>query len=556
MTFEPDTDRAADLVLVGGRVFTADAARSWAGAFAVRDGRIVAVGGDREVRRLVGPRTRVIELRGRTVTPGFVDAHTHPVSGGVEQLRIDLTGLRGLDAYHGRIRAWADANPDAPWLHGGGWSLPDFVSGIPTAAALDAMTGDRPAFLTNRDGHDAWVNTAALAAAGIDATTPDPPGGRISRDADGVPVGALHESAMDLVARLLPPDRPDELELGLRNAQRYFHSLGVTGWQDASVGPEMQAAYEAVAGRGELTARVVAAMTWDPARPEAELAAQVEELVARRARTPVGRFAATSVKIFADGIIETFTAAMLDPYLDRDGRATGDRGITYLAPARFADVASALDAQGFQVHVHAIGDRAVRDALDAFSAMRARNGWSDARPHIAHLQVVHPDDLPRFRSLGVTANAQAYWAVHEAQMDELTIPFLGPERAGWQYPWRSLLRHGATLAMGSDWSVSTPDPLAQIEVAVTRVSDEDRGASPFLPDERLSLADALAAFTAGSAHVCHLDDAGSIRPGALADFAVIDRDLFDRGAGPIGDARVVGTWVDGVAVYEDPALGG
>lgn len=549
-------DPPADLVLEAGRVFTADAARSWASAVAVRGGRIVAVGGDREVRPLVGPATRVVALRGRTVTPGFVDAHVHPVSAGVEQLRIDLGGLRGLDAYAEPIRAWAEANPDAPWLHGGGWSLADFPGGRPTAAALDAITGPRPAFLVNRDGHDAWVNTAALDAAGIDASTPDPPGGRIARDDAGAPVGTLHEAAMDLVARLLPPDRPDELELALRNAQRQLHALGITAWQDASVGPEIQAAYEAVAGRGELTARVVAAMTWDSARPEAELADQVDELAVRRARTPIGRFAATSVKIFADGIVETFTAAMLEPYLDQGGGATGDRGIAYLAPGHFADVATALDARGFQVHVHAIGDRAVRDTLDAFEGMRARNGWSDTRPHVAHLQVVHPDDLPRFRSLGVAANAQAYWAVHEAQMDELTIPFLGAERARWQYPWRSLLRHGATLAMGSDWSVSTPDPLAQIEVATTRVSDEDRDAPPFLPDERLSLADALAAFTAGSAHVCHLDDAGSIRPGALADLAVLDRDLFDRGAGAIGQARVVATFVEGAPVHEDPALDG
>lgn len=551
-------DHPADLVLVGGRLFTGVHAHDEAGAsaLAVRDGRIVAVGGDAEVRRHVGPRTRVIALAGRTALPGFVDAHVHPVSAGLEQLRIDLTGLRGLDAYAARIRAWAADNPEAPWLLGGGWSLTDFSGGIPTAAALDALTDGRPAFLTNRDGHDAWVNAAALAAARIDASTPDPPGGRIARDPDGRPVGALHEAAMDLVTRLLPPDRPEEVELALANAQRQLHALGITAWQDASVDPATQAAYEALAGRGELTARVVAAMTWGSARPEAELAAQVDELVERRARTPVGRFRAGSVKIFADGIIESFTAAMLEPYLDADRRPTTNRGIAYLRPDHFGNVATALDARGFQVHVHAIGDRAVRDALDAFAVMRARNGPSDTRPHVAHLQVVHPDDVPRFAALGVTANAQAYWAVHEAQMDELTIPFLGPERAAWQYPWRSLLRAGAPFAMGSDWSVSTPDPLAQVEVAVTRVSDKDRGAAPFLPDERLDLRDALAAFTAGSARVCHLDEAGALDVGRVADIAVLDRDLFDRGAGPIGAARVVGTFVAGSPVFEDPALGG
>jgi predicted amidohydrolase YtcJ len=219
-------------------------------------------------------------------------------------------------------------------------------------------------------------------------------------------------------------------------------------------------------------------------------------------------------------------------------------------------VVTTLDARGFQVHVHAIGDRAVRDALDAVAAARMVNGWSGTRPHIAHLQVIHPDDLPRFRQLGVAANAQAYWSVHEPQMDELTVPLLGPERTAWQYPWRSLLRHGATLAMGSDWSVSTPDPLAQIEVAVNRVSDEDRGAAPFLPDERIHLADALAAFTAGSAFANHLDETGTLAPGRLADIAILDRDLFDRGAGAIGEARVLATFVEGAPAFEDPALPG
>jgi predicted amidohydrolase YtcJ len=217
----------------------------------------------------------------------------------------------------------------------------------------------------------------------------------------------------------------------------------------------------------------------------------------------------------------------------------------------------AIGAAGFQAHCHAIGERAVREALDAMAAARRVNGPDDTRPHIAHIQVIHPDDLPRFARHGVIANAQPYWAAHDPQMDDLTIPFLGPERATWQYPFRSLLAAGATLAMGSDWAVSTADPLLEMEVAVNRVSDEDRGATPFLPDECVGLMDALAAFTTGSAWVNHLEaDVGSVEVGKTADLVVLDRDLFDRGAGAIGEARVVATFIDGVVRHEDAALGG
>jgi predicted amidohydrolase YtcJ len=236
---------------------------------------------------------------------------------------------------------------------------------------------------------------------------------------------------------------------------------------------------------------------------------------------------------------------------------TDNRGKDFIDPEVLKQAVVRLDALGFQPHFHALGDRAVRQALDAVEASRLANGWSDTRPHLAHIQVVHPDDLPRFRRLGALANAQPLWAALEDQMTELTLPVLGPIVAARQYPFRSLRRHGATLVMGSDWSVSTPDPFAQMEVAVNRVSPEARGAGePFLPDERLELVDILTAATAGSAYAQHLDEAGVLAVGRLADIAILDRDLFDRGAGEIGDTRAVGTFVEGVAVFEDPALDG
>jgi predicted amidohydrolase YtcJ len=431
--------------------------------------------------------------------------------------------------------------------------MADFPGGMPRREDLDRVAPDSPAFLPSRDGHDAWVNSRALELAGVTRDTPDPADGRIARDPDRTPSGTLHEGAQGLVGSLVPKAGEADMRAALLESQRYLHSLGITAWQDAIVQDADQAAYLSLAASGELTARVVGALWWERSLG----LEQIEGLVARREAGCLGRYAATSVKLMVDGIIENQTAAMLQPYLDVDGRATGNAGLSFIEPEVLKAAVVRLDALGFQPHFHALGDRAVREALDAVEAARVANGWSDTRPHLAHLQVIHPDDLPRFRRLGALANAQPYWAVHEDQMDELTLPVLGPEVSARQYPWRSLRRHGATLVMGSDWSVSTPDPLIEIEVAVNRVLDGSRGVKPpFLPEERLELVDALTAFTAGSAYANHLDATGTLAVGMLADLAILDRDLFDRGAGEIGETRVVGTFVEGVPVFEAPGLEG
>jgi predicted amidohydrolase YtcJ len=551
----PDTNQPADLVLRGGRIATMDAARSWATALAVRGGRIVTVGPDAAVAALIGPRTRVIELRGRTVTPGFQDAHVHPVHGGLAMLRCDLHEDLQSGPGYDRIEAYARSHPDEPWIRGGGWYMAAFEGGTPRREDLDRIVPDRPAFLTNRDGHGAWVNSKALELAGITADTLDPSDGRIERDADGTPSGTLHEGAMDLVRRLLPDDTPAELEEALRLGQGHLHSFGITAWQDAIVESHSEErAYVGLASRDELTARVVGAMWWEHHRG----AEQIEEFVERRTATSMGRYRATSVKLMMDGVLENFTGAMLEPYLDRHGGVTDNRGLLQIDPDGLADWVPQLDALGFQPHFHAIGDRAVRASLDAVEAARRANGPSDTRPHIAHIQVIHPDDIGRFRQLGVAANAQPLWAAHEDQMDVLTIPFIG-ERWRWQYPFRSLRAAGAVVAMGSDWSVSSPNPLWEMHIAVERKNPVEYAprSDVFLPDERLDLIDSLAGFTCNAAYVNHLDEeTGSIEVGKLADLAVLDRDLFDRGAGRIGDTRAVGTFVDGVPVYEDPALDG
>jgi predicted amidohydrolase YtcJ len=539
----------ADLLVVGAPVYTADPARPWADAVAVRAGRIAAVGSERELAGLRGPATRVLQLAGGLVLPGFQDAHVHTAAGGLELAQCDLHEVEP-DGYPAAVARYAADHPDDGWVVGGGWVMDAFGVAGPHLAALDAVVADRPVYLESTDGHSAWVNRRALELAGVARATPDPPRGRIERDAAGEPTGALHEAAMGLVGDLVPDPGQAGWEAAIERGQAHLHRLGVTAWQDAAVAPEMLAAYRALAERGRLTGRVVAALRWEPDAGQAQLA----DLVERR-KAATGRLRAGAVKLFADGVFENRTAAMLAPYLDGQGRPTGNHGIGMLAADELARVVTALDAEGFDVHVHAIGDRAVRDTLDAFEAAAAANGRRDARHQIAHLQFVHPDDRPRFRRLGVIANAQPYWSCLDGYMRELTLPFLDPERAGWQYPWASLRRAGAVLAFGSDWTVSTADPLAEIEVATRRVAPDDRDAEPFLPDERIDLPAALDAFTSGSAYALRLEaETGSVTPGKLADLAVLDRDPFDPAAGPVGDARVLATLVEGEPVWADPAL--
>ncbi|MEV5879041.1 amidohydrolase [Streptomyces sp. NPDC052101] len=539
----------ADLLFTGGPVLTPEGPEGRvATAVAVTGGRVTAVGGD-ELRDLAGPRTEVVDLAGRLLLPGFQDAHVHPVPAGLELAQCDLSGTTTAEESVAAVRAYAEAHPEREWILGGGWSMEAFEGGTPAKELLDAVVPDRPVYLPNRDHHGAWVNSRALQLAGVDRDTPDPADGRIERDASGEPSGTLQEGAMQLVGRLTPPATPADRLAALLHAQRHLHALGITAWQDALVGDflgmdDPAEAYLTAARDGSLTARVVGALWWDRERG----AEQIAELVEKRAAFSHGRFQAGTVKLMLDGVAENGTAALLDPYLDRCGCATANRGKSFIDPSQLPEFVTKLDALGFQCHFHALGDRAVRDALDAVEAARAANGPSDTRPHLAHLQVVHPDDVPRFARLGATANIQPLWAAHEPQMDELTIPFLGAERAAWQYPFGALLRSGARLAAGSDWPVSSPDPLQGIHVAVNRV--EPGAAGPvFLPGERLGLADALHAYTAGSAYVNHLDDTGRVAVGALADLVVLDRDPFAGPPQAIAETAVALTYVEGERVY-------
>ncbi len=549
----------ADLLFTGGTVFTPSWERSRPRDVAVRQGRILVVGEPGALDDLRGPATEVVDLAGRMLLPGFQDSHVHPVQGGVELLQCDLSGATGADDCLRRIAEYADAHPGEPWILGAGWSMEFFPGGTPTREALDRVVPDRPVALSNRDHHGVWVNTRALELAGITDRTPDPADGRIERDSGGAASGTLHEGAVALLAHVMPAVDDDLAYRGLLRAQRDLLALGITSWQDAMVGtglgmPDAFDVYLRAAADGSLRARVTGALWWERDRGLEQLPA----LIARRDRVAEAadpaRLRMDAVKIMVDGVAENFTAAISSEYLDAAGAPTGNRGLSFIDPAALREYVTALDAAGFAVHFHALGDRAVSEALDAIETARAENGAARARStasrhQLAHLQLVAAADVPRFAELDAVANLQPLWACHEPQLDELTLPFLEPGLAARHYPFGELHRAGARFAAGSDWPVSSADPLAGIRVAVTRV--EAGSAEPPLGglEQALSLATALSAYTAGAAVANGRDDTGAIEPGFRADLVVLDRDVFDGPPEALDETRVVSTWIDGSRVF-------
>lgn len=562
-TAQPQTGPGAprvDTVLENGWIYTGTEAEPLLGGIAIAGGRILTTDPD-EVARLAEIADERIDLDGRLLVPGFQDAHVHPVSGGVELLSCDLTGCDTAEETVEAIRTYAEAHPELDWILGAGWSMDMFPGGTPTRELLDAVVADRPVLLENRDHHGAWANSRAFEAAGIDAHTPDPADGRFERRPDGTPAGTAHEGAMNLFDHVRPRPTEDAAYAGLLAAQDFLLSHGITAWQDAAVGVFMGSLdtlpiYRRAVREGTLVVRVRGAQWWDRANGEGQLA----DVLARRdevaAEADPDRLSIASVKVMVDGVAENQTAAMHDAYKDPHGHTTSNRGISFFDPAEMTEFVTELDANGIQVHFHALGDRAVTEALNALEAARAANGETDNRHHLAHLQLARRDDLPRFAELGATANLQALWACHEDQLDELTLPFLRDNAERDHYPFGELAASGARLAAGSDWPVSTPDPVAAIHIAVNRTSP---GSSlPQLgPDsQKLSLRQALDAYTQGTARVNHLDRVtGTLEPGKYADFAILDRNLFELRDAELHTARIDETWIDGVRRFHRTADG-
>jgi predicted amidohydrolase YtcJ len=537
----------ADLILTNGRVHPVAPGVPDAEAVAIAGGRIVALGTAAEVGELADPATEVIDLASGLVLPGFQDAHIHLAESGLELLRCDLHESPSPEEHLRTIARYAAEHPAEEWIVGGGWSMDDFGGPMPTRRPLDEAVPGRAIALTARDGHSLWASTRAFELAAIGAGTPDPPGGVIERESDGTPAGTVHELAIRLFEKVLPEPSQADRDEGFRRAQAIMLGLGITACQEANGWPAIVDTYVRAAERGELVLRLEGNLAWDPERGRDQLA----ELVERRAAARRGRVRMRGAKLFQDGVMENFTAGMLEPYLGPDGAPTDNAGLSLYPPDELARIVASLDGEGFQVHVHALGERAVREALDALAAARRANGARDARHHLAHLQVVHSDDLSRFSELGVVANVTPYWAVRSGYVTDLTLPFVSGDAGRRMYPFASLHRAGTRLAFGSDWSVSTPDPLLQLEVAVERRLPEEPDAEPFLPGERLDLRTAIAAQTLGSAYVNGLDDAtGTIEPGKLADLVVLRDDILAAGGPPPAQTRVALTFLEGAIVHD------
>ncbi|BCY10744.1 amidohydrolase [Actinoplanes sp. L3-i22] len=539
---------SADWIFHGGAIHTMTGRA--AAAVAVAAGKIIAT--DDDVRAVRGPKTEVVNLAGGALLPGFQDAHVHPVPAGLQLTGCDLAAVHGLDDYRALIAAHVRDHPGPGWVLGSGWYGDVFPGGFPDRHELDRLIPDRPAAFLSHDAHGAWVNSAALARAGIGRDTADPHGGAIHRDAAGEPTGMLSDAASDLVMRLVPrPDRAAQ-EHALRTAQRHLHALGITGWQDAAVGdvfgtPDPFEVYRAAESAGWLTAKVTGALWWDRDAG----AEQVERHLARRAETLGGRFRATAIKIMQDGVCENLTAAVLTPYAGNPHL----HGPSFLAPEVLAEVVRRLGAERFDVHLHAVGDRAVRECLDAVEA--SDPGW-DHRHQIAHLDLIDPADVPRLRALRVIANLQPLWARLDPVLVETKLPYLTAGQQRMHFAFGTLAAAGAPLAMGSDWPVSSPDPLWGIHTAVNRTApgadpharDERAQTEPLLAHERLVVEAALAAYTIGAARASRRDDTtGSLEVGKAADLVMLDADPAAVPAGELSAIRVQATFVDGVPVY-------
>lgn len=542
----------ADLLLTNGRVYTVDAAQPWGETVAIRDGRILGVGKAADGGRWTGPGTRVVDLGGRLLLPAFGDAHVHPQFGGISHSRCPLHDGKTLADYQRIIAACVEKAPGDGVVFGVGWSDTLFPpNGVPRKEVLDEVSTTRPLIFEAGDGHSLWLNSKALEVANITRDTPNPPNGNIPRDpVTGEPVGGLQEeSAMALGKSLVPPPSAEERENAIVYTAKHFNSLGITSWNDAGIdfGPDGKSdvldAYRAVKARGQLTVRAAIAIKW---KNESGLE-QIPDLVRASERAEAIGLVSKSTKFYIDGVIPQKTAYMIAPY-EHDAHERGK-------PQVGEDVLDAavidLDARGFQVYVHAIGDGGVREALDAFAAARKANGAEGGRHMIAHLNVVDPADQPRFGKLGVAAQFQPLWASNYDYMD-LTREAIGPTRSTYIYPAGSILKAGGKLAYGADWPVSSANPLEGLQVAVTRTSADDPASGPLLPGESVTLEQAVRAYTIDAAYVNRMDDTiGSITVGKQADLVVLDRDIFEIPVTEIGKTKVLLTLLGGRPVFGD-----
>lgn len=537
--FHAQAQAQADTVLLGGKVWTGDPVRPEAQALAIVDGKVAAVGSDDEVRRWAGPATTVLELRGRRVLPGFNDAHVHFFDGGQALASVQLRDAPSPEAFRDRIGAYAATLPKGRWVLNGNWDHERWTpAALPTRQLIDAVTPDNPVFINRLDGHMALANTLALELAGITRDTPDPPGGSIVRDADGEPTGMLKDAAMNAVYAVIPESSPAEIATALRAAMRVANENGVTSVQDMSASPAILRGYQQLLADGELSVRVYGAQPlsrWERLAEPGIVAGFGGDML----RIGV-------LKGFADGSLGSTTALFFEPYLDEPDTSGLPSDELVDAEAMLADMAGA-DAAGLQLAIHAIGDKANATILDMFAEVAQRNGPRDRRLRIEHAQHFRAGDIPRMRAQGVVASMQPYHAIDDGRWAEKRI---GAERAKGTYAFRSLLDAGAVLAFGSDWAVAPIEPLMGIYAAATRRTLDGAHPDGWVPEQEISVAEAVRAYTVGSAYAERREAVkGTLEPGKLADLVVLSADIFAIDPVAIADTRVDLTMLGGKVVY-------
>jgi predicted amidohydrolase YtcJ len=542
-----ESSQPADVILVNARIYTVKRQQAWADAMAVRGDKILAVGDKTKIETYRAKKTKVIDAQGRLVLPGFTDCHIHFMDGSLGLTRVDLNGAETVAEIQKRVKAYADSHPQEPWIQGMGWTYPTFKpTGLPDKKILDDVIADRPIYLVAFDGHSSWANSKALAMAGIDRNTPDPPNGKIVRDEQGEATGALKEAAGDLIDAKIPkPTRSERLD-ALRKGIHEANKAGLVRVHSAGQDFEYLDLYNELRKRGELTLRFYIAYFLNPPGLTPAITKQIED--ARRQYSD-NWISGGVVKTMLDGVVEAHTAAMLAPYTDDPSQS----GKLFWDPDQYKATVADLDSRGLQIFTHAIGDRAVRLALDAYQNAAEVNKTKDARPRIEHIETISVQDIDRFGKLGVVASMQPLHSYPDEDTLSIWARNIGPERATRPWVWGSIEQKGGVLAFGSDWPVVTLNPWRGVQTAVTRQTEEGEPVGGFVPQQRLSLEDSIRAYTLGAAFAGRREKTeGSLEPGKLADFMVLDRDLFKIEPSEIGKTEVLLTVVGGKVVYESP----
>jgi predicted amidohydrolase YtcJ len=535
----------ADVVVLHGKVYTVNPRQPWAEALAIRGERIVAVGSDKQIGAYRGASTRAIDAQGRLVLPGFTDCHIHFMEGSLGLLHVDLNGASTVAEIQRRVKDYAASHPKEPWILGMGWTYPTFSpSGMPDKRVLDAVAPDRPVFLEAFDGHSSWANSKALALAGITRETPDPLNGKIVRDEHGEATGALKEEAGSLISAVAPKPTREERLAALRKGLHEANRVGLVRVHSAGGDFEWLDLYDELRRKGELTVRQYIAYFLDPPVLTPAAIAKIE--AAQRAYHD-DWISAGAVKTMLDGVVEAHTAAMLAPYSDDPSLS----GKLFWEPSKYKAAIAELDRHGWQIFTHAIGDRAVRLALDAYEEARATNHTVDARPRVEHIETIAAEDIARFGKLGVIASMQPLHTYPDEDTLEIWARDVGPERARRAWVWQSISGAGGRLAFGSDWPVVTLNPWPGVQTALTRQTEDGKPAGGWLPQERLTLAQTIHAYTMGAAIAGRREVAeGSIVAGKLADLIVLSQNVFEIAPNLTGKTEVVLTMVGGKVVYQ------